>query len=75
MEIKKMLTGSDIRAERNRHNPPITQEELSAEMGWNWRGLPGFFENGIVELSQAEYQRILEAIERIAERRKQESAA
>jgi len=69
------LTGTDIRAERNRHNPPITQEELSAEMGWNWRGLPGMFENDQIELSQEQYQRILDGIARMAARRREQAEA
>ncbi len=63
------LSGGDIRAERNRHNPPVTQDDLSQELGWQWRGIIGKIENDEIELSQAEYQRILDAITTIIQRR------
>ena len=64
-----MLTGGDVRAERNRHTPVVTQDELQEEMGWKVRGVAGLIENGEIEATQPQLQKMLDTIERIVARR------
>ena len=75
-EQSKVLSSGDVRAERNRHSPMIRQEELAAELRWYPQIMPPV-ESGDIELSQAEYQRMLDAISRIVAKRpeKKEAAA
>lgn len=76
------LAGGDIRAERARYQPAITQVELAEELaGGNeaqatttWRAILGKVEADELELSQGEYERILAAIERVAAAREKPSA-
>ena len=63
---QKRLTAADILAERSRHR--ITQTELATELGWYVQVIPPV-EDGRVELSQDEYQRMLAAVEAIVARR------
>ena len=60
------LGGGDVRAERNRYTPIVTQDELVRALEWNWVGLIGMIESGAIELSQGEYRRIIDAVQRIA---------
>lgn len=66
------INGADIRAERARRK--VSQAELAAEVGWFASTLVNI-ENDQVEVTQDACRRLLDAIERIAERKRQEQAA
>ena len=66
----KRITGADIRAERNRVQPPINQQELAEKVGFTRQHLT-LVENGHFAFAQEEYQRILDAIAGIAKERGQ----
>jgi len=67
----RKVTAGDVRAERNRHLPPVSQQELADEMGY-YQSYVSAIERGAMELSQNEYRRLLNAIEAIVARRKAE---
>lgn len=64
----KNLTGGDVRAERHRPQPPIKQRELGRETGF-FQSEISAIERGALKVVQEEYQRLLDAIERIVNER------
>jgi len=69
IDAAKKLTAGDVRAERNRHLPPVSQQELAEEVGC-YRPYLSAIERGEFELTQDEYVKLLAAIGRIVGRRK-----
>lgn len=69
MARQATLTGADVRAERMRHQPPVGQEEVRQVLGWNERGMIGHIENGDLEVTQSQLQKMLDAIEKVAQKR------
>lgn len=67
---ERKLTPGDVRAERNRHLPPVSQQELADEVGW-YQPYLSAIERNEFELSQDEYVKLLDAIGRIVARRKE----
>jgi len=67
------LTCGDIRAERNRHLPMVTQEDLAKELDWYTPALT-LVENGQIEVTQGQLQAMLDAISRIIARRQEAKA-
>lgn len=70
--VAKELGAADVRAERSRHR--ITQAELATEVGYYTQTMT-LIEAEKIELSEAEYQRLLDGIEAIVARRKVEAEA
>ena len=68
VRAKKKLDAGDVRAERNRHRPPVTQQELAEEVGC-YQSYLSAIERGEFELAQREYQRLLDGIGAIVARR------
>ena len=68
VEQERVLTGGDVRAERNRHQPIVTQGELADELGWYRQAITPI-ENGDVEASQAQLREMLDAVARVVARR------
>jgi len=65
------LTCGDVRAERNRHLPMVTQEELAKELDWYTPALT-LVEDGRIEVTQEQFRRILDAIACIIVRRQEQ---
>ena len=74
IDAAKKLTAGDVRAERNRHLPPVSQQELADEVGY-YRPYLSAIERNEFELSQEEYVKLLDAIGAIVARRKAEAEA
>ena len=68
VRAEKKLSAGDVRAERNRHRPPVTQQELAEEMGY-YQPYLSAIERGEFELAQQEYHRLLDGIGAIVARR------
>ena len=64
------LTPGDVRAERGRHVPTVTQEVLAKELGWHEPTLVDL-ELGRVDATQEQLQAMLDAITRIVARREE----
>jgi len=71
--VGKLLAIGDVRAERNRHLPIVTQRELAAELGWAISVI-GPVETRKIEASQEQLQAMLDAIQRIVARRAEADA-
>ena len=69
---QNLLTGADMLLGRRRAN--VTQEELAGELGW-YRQLLMAIEGETIELSQNDYRRILDALDRITAARREDKAA
>jgi len=66
--MRKDLTIDDVRAERNRYRPIVTQEHLAIELGWP-EALATLVEAHPVQLTQDQLQAMLEAILRVVAKR------
>jgi len=66
------LTGADIRAERNRQTPIVTQEELAKGLDPPiYTQTVGLIEGGEIEVTQGQLQAMMEAIRRVVAEREQ----
>ncbi len=68
------LTGADVRVERNRYTPIVTQAELASEVRW-YHGTIAKIENGEMKLDQNEYRRLIEVVQRLAAQKKTRNQA
>ena len=67
---KRLLTAGDVRAERGRAVPIVSQEALAKELGWNTPAVIDI-EVGKVQVTQEQLQAMLDAITRIVARREE----
>jgi len=66
---KRVLTPGDVRAERGRQVPVISQESLAKELGWHTPTVVDI-EIGRAQATQEQLQEMLDAVERVIAERK-----
>jgi predicted transcriptional regulator len=58
------LTGDDLRNERHRYKPKVTQEELAKKSGFYYPAIPGV-ENGDIPVTQEQLQKLIAAVREV----------